>query len=508
MKQFIKITLSLLFIAASFTSCVDDKDFDTPQITETDNDIHTASFLSAKDALIQNLVQMNDPNNSNDAVIDPTTLVYTFPELLPNESNLIIIPAYVVSDDTAGNFYKKLIVQDKPENPTGGLEIMINEGNLHTLYNVGRKIYIKLNGLSIGYFDGSQGGAPNYPNQSVPAGETLADVDDNNIPGVYKLGVLNGSDLERISELDFTKYITRSSISETIVPKIVQINSLTDATMNISAQLEDMQFEYFEEGKSFAGGADDSYDATRVLKNCTTETNLGLMTSTYSSFKSLELPTNKGTVTGILMKDYRENNPVIVLNSPNDINFYDTDRCDPDFLNCGNNNVGGPNIIFEEDFEAYSDDTTNITGWTNVNTTGGSRIYRIDSYSGNSFMGGSAYGSGENPLEMWFVTPAINLDSTSDEELTFSTQAHHDDGAVLKTYVSTDFTGDVTSATWTLLNAVIGTSPGSNYGDFESSGSINLSCLDGDVYIAFKYVGGDGLFGTGMNIDNVKVTGN
>ncbi len=510
MKQIIKITLSLLLIAASFSSCVDDKDFDTPQIVNADDNLGTTTLINAKNALLQNFALIND----NPPVIpQSSTLQYTFPELLEDKSNLLLAPAYVVSDDTTGNFYKKLIVQDKAENPTMGIEIDINTGNLHTLYNVGRKVYIRLNGLTIGYFDGSQGGAPNYDNLSIPDGVTVTDTDgndiSNNIPGVYKLGVLSqDGSLERISELDYEDIITRSSVSETMIPTLITTTDINDKNMNTFVQLNNMQFDYRELGKTFAGEVDDSYDASRFIKSCDTEYTFGLMTSTFSSFKSMTIPDGVGMVNGILMKNYRENDPVIVLKSPNDIDFTGTDRCDPDFLDCGDNAVGGAVVVFEEDFESYSDDTTNLTGWTNVNVSGGSAVYKVDSYGGNTYMGGSAYNTGENPLEMWLVTPAINLDSTTDEELTFNTQAHHDDGVVLSTYVSTDFTGDVTTATWKLLNAHIGTSPNSTYGDFESSGSINLSCLDGDVYVAFKYSGGDGLYATGMNIDDVKVTGN
>src|SRR5690606_34015764 len=34
---------------------------------------------------------------------------------------------YVISSDESGNFYKKLIVQDKPSNPGAGIQILVDD---------------------------------------------------------------------------------------------------------------------------------------------------------------------------------------------------------------------------------------------------------------------------------------------------------------------------------------------------------------------------------------------
>ena len=39
---------------------------------------------------------------------------------------------------------KKLIVQDKAENPTAGIEIILNKTSLSETYDIGRKIYVCL----------------------------------------------------------------------------------------------------------------------------------------------------------------------------------------------------------------------------------------------------------------------------------------------------------------------------------------------------------------------------
>jgi len=500
MKQIIKITLSLLFIAASFSSCVDDKDFDTPQISENnDATVTTTSLTAAKNSLIQNF-----------QTGDPSTLIYTFPDLEFESdgitpTNLLLVSAYVVSDDTTGNFYKKLIVQNSPENPTAGLEISIDQGNLHSLYNVGRKVYIKLNGLTIGYFDGSQGGAPGYINQSEPGNAT---------PGVYKLGVL-GDDfaVERISDLDFGKYITRSSITEIIVPKIIATSDISDDTMNTYVKFENMQFELAEimanngEGKTYAGETGDAYDASRFLLNCDTDYVLGLMTSTFSNYKTLLIPRDKGTVKGVLMKNFRESDPVIVLNSPNDVDFSDTDRCDPILLDCGLAGAEGTTDLLVENFDSGIPST-----WTNY-IQEGSRNWGdfsgSSAYAGKSVRVGS-YNSGDASSIAWLISPVMDMDAQIGETLEFKTSNSFADGSKLELMFSTDWDGTeagITTATWGLLTAATIVDDGEYYQNWVNSGVVDLSCAEGTTfYIAFKYTGsGNSSFDGTYELDDITI---
>ena len=55
-----------------------------------------------------------------------------------------VIEGYVVSSDQKGNFFKNLFIQDKPENPTAAIQIVIDENNLYQSYPVGAKVLVKL----------------------------------------------------------------------------------------------------------------------------------------------------------------------------------------------------------------------------------------------------------------------------------------------------------------------------------------------------------------------------
>jgi len=234
-----------------------------------------------------------------------------------------------------------------------------------------------------------------------------------------------------------------------------------------------------------------------------------LQTSTFASFKSNVVPSGSGVFKAVLSKDYRSEFLVAIVNAPSDLDFTNTERCDPPVLECGENAVGGSVVLFEEDFEniTSANDITDA-GWTNVNVNGGSTLYSSRSFSGNRYVQISAFRSNETPLETWLVTPEIDLDGTTDEELTFETNTGYDNGNALSTYVSSDYNGDVTTATWLRIDAALSSGPSGGYNSFSSSGSINISCLTGKLHVAFKYEGADGGVTTTFQIDNVKVTGN
>jgi hypothetical protein len=249
------------------------------------------------------------------------------------------------------------------------------------------------------------------------------------------------------------------------------------------------------------------------MSNCEDNSTIFLESSSFSSFKN-QTPNGSdntkgsGSVQGILTRDYGDDFYVLRVNSIADFSFNE-ERCDAVVLECDNPNVGGSNIVFDDDFESYATNETDIAGWTNINLNDGNSVFQIKNYNDNNYMQCSAYNSGENPLEVWLVTPTINLDSSTDEELTFKTKTGYNNGAALSVFISTDFAGDVTTATWIGIEAEIANGPSSGYeANFTSSGSVDISCLDGDVYVAFRYLGGDGGITTTFQIDDVKVTGN
>ncbi|PCI11750.1 MAG: hypothetical protein COB73_01285 [Flavobacteriaceae bacterium] len=472
--KFLKL-ISFAAIAALTISCVQDDEYDVPLVGGTEPDVTVNSSIGA-------VRSAWDQNNSRTG-----EEIYTF----PTDTGDLYLAAYVVSSDYAGNFYKTLIVQDAPENPDFGIEVLVDKTALFESYEVGRKVYIKLNGLSVSYDDGSRN-----------------DPTDSNA-GRYSLGSLIGGRVDDIPQFTYTNHIFRSVDVVEIVPTVVNIEDFDQDNLNTMIQIQGMQFERNELGKTYAGEASDQFDGFRILLSCADESTATLQTSTFSDFKSHTVAQGQGNISAVLAKDFRADFFVMIISNPADIDFSSTDRCDPVILDCGTNPVGGATVLFDQDFDSTTEGDLANDGWLNVNVNGGSNDYSLRSFSGNSYMQTGAYRSGENPMEVWLITPPIDLSATTDEELTFETNVGYHNGDALSVYVSTDFTGDIDTATWALVDADLADSPSNGYGtSFTESGSINVSCLEGNMVVAFKYLGADGGITTTFQIDNVKVTGN
>ena len=112
-----------------------------------------------------------------------------------------------------------------------------------------------------------------------------------------------------------------------------------------------------------------------------------------------------------------------------------------------------PTIYFE-DFQKVIDGTFDESAFVNVAETGTKKWFS-NSYQGNAYYEFSPFQSNETVNVAWFVTPAINIDSAVKKRLTFQTAQHHvvnTENNYIQVYVSTNFTGDVTTATWTKID--------------------------------------------------------
>ncbi len=150
------------------------------------------------------------------------------------------------------------------------------------------------------------------------------------------------------------------------------------------------------------------------------------------------------------------------------------------------------NSFFFENFASVVDyDDIAIQGWNNVAETGTRKwIGKVN--SGNHYAQFSAYNSAESNNVSWLVTPAIDLTGKTAPKLSFETTIGYDNGATLQVFISTDYTNDVATATWTELSPTLASKPETgNYSDWVKSGDIDLSSYSGSIYVAFKYVGGD-----------------
>jgi hypothetical protein len=470
----LKINKLILLLVAlvAFSSCVEDDAFNTPNTSVVDPVLDGSEITIG--AVAGRLAQ--EQNNGGSLDYSDEDSVVTFDFSATNE----YLVGYVVSSDEGGNYFEELIVQDKAENPTIGIKVLVDVNPLFVRYEVGRKIFVKLNGLAVGITN-----------------------------GVLTVGALNGNEVDKIPSASENDFILRSSEIATIVPLPMTIADFSDDKTNLLIELQDVQFNRNQatgdNPLSFASEGSDQFDGERTLESCASAASVVFSTSTFSDFKSLTLPSGRGNMIALLTKNFFGDTFNVSVNSPEDISFDSTDRCDPDFLECTGPSGGGTSI-FEEDFEGFG--TYASEGWDNINISGTSTDWFINSFSGDFYSRISAFNSGNAEADVWLVTPAINMDATTGEELTFEVQPNFDNGTNLSVWVSTDYAGDPTTATWSILDAAIPSGPSGGFGSFETVGPINVSCVDGNAVFGFFYEGSDPSATTRYHLDDVVVTGN
>ncbi|KAB1160710.1 hypothetical protein F7018_02205 [Tenacibaculum aiptasiae] len=244
---------AILFVAISFSSCVKDGDFVIPSAGEDKQYTNLKSLKEITDLYTGGVLDFDEYiKTSGDTEIN------TY--------------GYVISNDRAGNFYKTLIIQDEIVNPTVGLEVRIDATNLNAMYNVGRKVYIKLNGLSLSkYFT------------------------------TFQIGVKNaaGTGTDRIKDTDYINHIDRSSEIAELIPTNLKIGEITDNHINTLVKIDDLQSE--QKGLTYAD-PNSTFSVNRTFKSCATFESIIMRTSGFSDFKSLPIPDKKGSVTAVLNK--------------------------------------------------------------------------------------------------------------------------------------------------------------------------------------------------------------
>lgn len=457
MKNYNLIVLAVLIL---FFGCLPEDEFNLPLNNSPVLEVEVNSNIKA----IINALKQSEEG------------IYTF-----GENEEAVIEGFVISSDEAGNFYKTMIIQDKSEDPENGIAILIDMRAYYTKYNFGRKIYIKLSGLSI-----------------------------KEEKGQFLLGYLIGNEVVHIPNTLINNFIFRSQFTEEIRPRKISLEELSSKMINTYIEVSELQFPRDAEGKTYAGEHFDRYNGERILEQCDNLVRSLLFTSTFADFKSMLLPIGKFSMRAVLSKDYFTDKIIFILNHPDVLIADDSERCDPDFYGCSNQNDPGNRIIYYEDFETFQS-TSDIEkqGWTNVNVNFGNGKFKKRSLNENSFLQISAYNSQETVMDVWLVSPGIDLDQSEDEQLTFKTRSTFEEGRILTVWISSDFEEKVENATWQLLNVRIsdGTRDKSNQ-EFTESGAIDLGCLDGEINIGFRYLGSDPGVSTTYDLDHILILGN
>jgi hypothetical protein len=464
-----------ILIAISFTACVQDDDYSVPDTTIKEPNIPSNSITTFK-AIVERYEQAVNGGNAT--------------VLIRDEQDLYI-EGYVISSDKAGNFFEELIIQNKkddsdPDNdPRLGLKIEINTSSLYNTFEIGRKVYVKMNGLTIGLSN-----------------------------GVIAIGKGDSNQVKQIQASEFRNIINRGTEVAILTPKVANIQDLTVKDENTLIQLNNMQVNRFDLGSTYAGESTDEFDGFRILESCDNKVSILMQTSTFADFKSLPVPQGKGKIQGIFGRDYGNDFNVIMVNSTADINFDNPQRCDPLELNCGLAATNGTTNIFYENFEAQVNNRI-ITGngWTNYVEAGTEGWEAFSSTSSNASLGRSARvqtaSSGDFSNITWLITPAINLTGKNGVTLRFKTSNSLADSSFMEVLYSLNWDGteaNIKSSNWGVLSAAYVVKDSDSFVPWFNSGNVDLTCTPGTMHIAFKYTGsGQESFDGVYELDEVSI---
>lgn len=217
-----------------------------------------------------------------------------------------IISAVVTADDQTGNFYRNIVVQDE----TGGLFVRLRSSDLYTTYPVGRRVFIKLQGLFIG----------DYNNLHQLSGDS------------------EGNEIE--SAL-IESHVIGGAFDQNIEPEVVTIDGLTADKVGTLIKLENVEFAAASINSPWAD-AENNFSVNHDVTDCNDNV-IVVRTSGYADFAPQLTPDGNGTLTAIYSV-YRDTKQLVVR-GPADADMTGT-RCS------GGGSTGNETLISIADVRA------------------------------------------------------------------------------------------------------------------------------------------------------------
>ncbi len=186
----------------------------------------------------------------------------------------IIISGIVVANDRSGNLYKEIYVQDA----TGGINVLLDGIGLYNSFPVGRRVYIKCNGLCISDY-----------NRLVQLG--------------VKATVAGSPSIQAIASNLIDRYVVGGTLNNPVTPKVVTLNQLTtsmqDTLLGTLIQLNNYEFVTGDTSKTYADTSAYKNSVNLTVKSCGANSSIIIRSSGYASFAGVNVPNGNGTVTAI-----------------------------------------------------------------------------------------------------------------------------------------------------------------------------------------------------------------
>ncbi len=249
--KFFRFSLMVLGASMLFNSCVK-QTYDSPPDTSTyDPNVPVQATLKQISDIGQNL------GTGHSRVLGDTT-----------------VWGVVVADDRSGNYYKQIIIEDTS---FGGLVLYIDKSYIYNEYPAGRKIYVKLKGLTLANYNG----LPEIVYTADQAGTTVP------IPS----GLIGN-------------YVVKANYPNTSVQarqlSIEQVKSNPTLYLNTLVTISNVQFASGSYGAPYASPSSTASATNRVLESCDHTVTATVRTSGYCNFQPYLIPAGNGTFTGIV----------------------------------------------------------------------------------------------------------------------------------------------------------------------------------------------------------------
>lgn len=358
------------------------------------------------------------------------------------------VKAKVTANDETGNLYKYIYVEDA----TGGIRININKLNLYqdARFKVGKNVIINLKNLYVGKYNGE-----------------------------FQLGQPNGTNIGQVAENVVYKFFYDSNEAVTTVTATEKtIANLATADVGKWIKIKNVQFVDTELGNTYSGN--------RTLIDCTGN-KIILRTNSQAKFSGAMIDNGKGDIYAIL-SIY---NGVYQLIIPKQANAdLEGIRCD------------GTLPVYET---IFSDAFASLSNWTAVNVSG-TQVWATTTF-GNPAPSAIMDGKG-SANEDWLVSKKITIPSTY-KEIFFSFETDgRNAGSLLEVYITDNYTGSVSTTSWTKTNPALDTDL-ANFAGFVNSGKVDISSFKGkDIVVAFKYTStSTSVPSTTWEVDNFAVKG-
>lgn len=399
--------------------------------------------------------------------------------LFPSEGRAYVnedirVEGYVVSSDRSGNFYHSISIADQPTQSTFGVQLLLNKSNLYGDFPVGARVRLQLKGTYVAK-DGDLFKIGNTHPQYL-----LGDISYPNLPN-HLSGVCKDGNLEIAN----------------VSPKVFDnlADAANDGNLNQLIRINNVQFAEADGRNTYVdqiAKADTNRDLIDPKGNA-----LAVRTSLFSNFGTHLLPTESGSITGVLQKF--KTTYQLIMNRAEDFS--------PEHPRFPIQQFGGENLNFNEsfteNFDSYPEGILKSPFFINY-LEAGTKLWASAGSAKNRYARLSGYQS-PGAVRSLMIFPA---QFTGLNSLSFETQDDFSSGKVLNVYYTTDFTPgqsidfskliDITSR-FTISNE----NPNSYGSRFIKSGSYRIPAT-GKGYIIFEYTG-NAQRNTTMKIDNIEL---